>query len=67
MSNKLPPLEVLKDLANGQELPEEILEAVAGGAYTEEEWFAMSEEERKAAQQRSVMAKVMLNIPCELD
>ena len=67
MSNKLPPLEVLKDLANGQELPEEVLEAVAGGAYTEEEWLAMSEEERRAAQQRSVLAKMMLNLPCELD
>ena len=67
MSNKLPPLEVLKDLANGQELPEEILEAVAGGAYTEEEWYAMSEEERKAAQQRSLLAKLVLNAPCELD
>ena len=67
MSNKLPPLEVLKDLANGQELPEEILDAVAGGAYTEEEWFAMSTEERQAAQQRSILNKMILNLPCELD
>ena len=67
MSNKLHPLEVLKDLANGQELPEEILDAVAGGAYTEEEWLAMSEEERKAAQMRSLIAKLELNLPCELD
>lgn len=67
MSNKLPPLEVLKDLANGQELPEEILDSVAGGAYTEEEWFAMSTEERQAAQQRSIIAKLVLKAPCELD
>lgn len=67
MSNKLPPLEVLKEMANGQELPEEVLEAVAGGAYTEEEWYAMSVEERQAAQLRSVTAKLLLNAPCELD
>lgn len=67
MSNKLPPLEVLKDMANGQELPEEILDAVAGGAYTEEEWLAMSEDERRAAQRRSIMAKLSKNGPCELD
>ena len=67
MSNKLPPLEVLKDLANGQELPEEILDAVAGGAYTEEEWLAMSTEERQAAQRRSILNKKVLNLPCELD
>ena len=67
MSNKLPPLEVLKEMANGQELPEEILDAVAGGAYTDEEWFAMSEEERLAAQRRSIMAKLSKSGPCELD
>lgn len=67
MSNKLPPLEVLKDMANGQELPEEILDAVAGGAYTDEEWFAMTEEERKAAQRRSIAAKLSKKAPCELD
>lgn len=67
MSTKLPPLSVLKELAGeGVELSDEILEAVAGGAYTEEEWFAMSTEERRAAQQRSIVAK-QLNAPCELD
>ena len=69
MSNtKLPPLDVIKELAGeGVELPEEILDAVAGGAYTVEEWNAMSVEERQAAQQRSLMAKFILGIPCELD
>lgn len=67
MSEKLPPLSVIKEMANGQELPEELLESIAGGAYTEEEWFAMSTEERQAAQQRSLIAKLVLNIPCELD
>ena len=38
MSNtKLPPLDVIKELAGeGVELPEEILDAVAGGAYSVE-------------------------------
>ena len=69
MSNaKLPPLDVIKEMAGeGVELPEEILDAVAGGAYSVEEWNAMSTEERQAAQQRSVVAKVILKIPCELD
>ena len=67
MSNKLPPLEVLKDMAHGQELPEEILDAVAGGADTEEEWLAMNEGERRAAQPRSLIAKLQLNAPCEMD
>lgn len=67
MSTKLPPLSVLKELAGeGVELSDEILEAVAGGAYTEEEWAAMTTEERRAAQDRSVFAK-MFNAPCELD
>lgn len=69
MSNtKLPPLDVIKELAGeGVELPEEILDAVAGGAYSVEEWNQMSTEERQAAQQRSVVAKVILKVPCELD
>lgn len=69
MSNtKLPPLDVIKEMAGeGVELPEEILDAVAGGAYSVEEWNAMSTEERQAAQQRSIVAKVILKIPCELD
>lgn len=69
MSNtKLPPLDVIKELAGeGVELPEEILDAVAGGAYSVEEWNAMSTEEREAAQTRSLIAKFVLNTPCELD
>ena len=68
MSKKMPPLSVLKELAGeGVELNDDVLDAVAGGAYTEEEWFAMSEEERKAAQQRSIVAKTLLKIECELD
>ena len=43
------------------------LDAVAGGAYSVEEWNQMSTEEREAAQQRSIFAKVFLNAPCELD
>ena len=69
MSNaKLPPLDVIKELAgDGVEIPEEILDAVAGGAYTVEEWNQMSTEERQAAQQRSLLAKLVLKTPCELD
>ena len=67
MSTKLPPLSVIKELAGeGVELSDEILEAVAGGAYTVEEWNTMSTEDREAAQQRSIFAK-MFNDPCELD
>lgn len=68
MSEKLPPLSELTKLAadNGIELPEDILDMVAGGEYTEEEWFAMSTEERQAAQKRSLAAK-LLSQPCELD
>lgn len=68
MSNaKLPPLDVIKELAgDGVELPEEILDAVAGGAYTVEEWNAMSTEEREAAQMRSVIA-ILIKAPCELN
>ena len=68
MSTKLPPLSVLKELAGeGVELPDDILDAVAGGAYTEEEWNAMSTEERQEAQKRSLLAKLILNTVCELD
>lgn len=69
MSNtKLPPLDVIKEMAGeGVELPEEILDAVAGGAYSVEEWNAMSTEERRAAQDRSLLAKLILKTPCELD
>ncbi len=37
-----------------QEITEDELDMVAGGAYTNEEWNKMTEEERKAAQQRSL-------------
>lgn len=68
MNEKLPPLSVLKDLAGeGVELDDEVLDAVAGGAYTVEEWNAMSTEEREAAQQRSLIAKFILETECELD
>lgn len=50
-----------------EEINEEELDLVAAGAYTVEEWNAMSVEERKAAQMRSIMAKTVLNTPCELD
>ena len=66
---KLPPLQELQKLAaeKGVELPDDILDEVAGGAYTQEEWNNMSEEERKAAQKRSLLAKLVLKKPCELD
>ena len=67
MSEKMPPLSVLKDMAGeGVELSDDILDAIAGGAYTVEEWNAMSTEEREAAQRRSIIAK-MLKEECELD
>ena len=69
MSEKLPPLNEIQKLAaeKGVELPDELIDSVAGGAYTAEEWAAMSVEERQAAQRRSLMAKLMLNMPCEMD
>ncbi len=68
MSEKLPPLSVLKELAGeGVELNDEVLDAVAGGAYTTEEWNAMTVEERQAAQQRSLIAKYVTKTPCEMD
>ena len=68
MSAKLPPVSALMEMAGeGVELDDEILDAVAGGAYTVEEWNAMSTEERRAAQQRSIIAKTILNTECELD
>lgn len=68
MSEKLPPLSALKALAGeGTELNDDILDAVAGGAYTEEEWAAMTVEERQAAQQRSLIAKYVTHTVCEMD
>ena len=49
------------------EIDEEELDLVAGGAYTVEEWNNMSTEERKAAQQRSLLAKLVTKTACELD
>lgn len=38
-----------------EEISEEELEFVAGGKYTEEEWNAMTKEEREAAQRASAI------------
>ena len=67
--SKLPPLSEIQKLATdkGLELPDEILDEVAGGAYSEEEWANMTVEERQAAQQRSLIAKLITKTPCELD
>ncbi len=67
--SKLPPLSELQKLAadKGIELPDDILDEVAGGAYSEEEWNNMTVEERQAAQQRSIIAKVITKTPCEMD
>lgn len=69
MSEKLPPLNEIQKLAadKGVELPDELIDAVAGGAYTSEEWAAMTTQERQAAQQRSLMAKFVFHTPCEMD
>jgi len=48
------------------EINDEELDLVAGGAYTREEWEAMSTAERAAAQQRSRNAR-RNNRPCEMD
>lgn len=49
-----------------QEINEEELDLVAGGVYTEEEWWAMTVEERQAAQRQSRRAQ-RRGLPCELD
>ena len=69
MSEKLPPLNEIQKLAadKGVELPDELIDAVAGGAYTQDEWNSMSTEERQAAQRRSMLAKYVFHTPCELD
>ena len=69
MSEKMPPLSELTKLAadNGIELPDEIIDAVAGGEYTTEEWNAMTREEQLAAQKRSLIAKFVTHTPCEMD
>lgn len=52
--------------AAGIELTEDMLDEVAGGRYTYDEWKAMSTEEREAAHLRSIMARAT-GQPCELD
>ena len=61
-------LDDVKKLAaeEGVELTEEMLAEIAGGAYSKEDWDSMTPEERKAAQTRSILAKIR-NLPCELD
>ncbi|MBR1531631.1 MAG: hypothetical protein IJ872_02850 [Eubacterium sp.] len=61
-------LEELKKLAEekGIELTDDMLEDIAGGRYSLEEWDAMSDDERIAAQMRSIMARAQ-GQPCELD
>lgn len=49
-----------------EELDEEELDLVAGGAYTQEQWNSMTTAERQAAQRRSLQAK-RRNEPCEMD
>lgn len=51
---------------NGIELTEEMLDAIAGGRYTYEEWKNMTDDERIAAQLASVMARAQQQ-PCALD
>ncbi len=51
---------------NGIELTEEMLDAIAGGRYSYEEWKAMTTEERQAAQLASIMARAQSK-PCALD
>lgn len=52
--------------AAGIELTEELLDSVAGGAYSQQEWEEMTVEERQAAQIASVIARTK-NLPCALD
>ena len=61
-------LEDIKKIASedGVELSEEMLDQVAGGAYTDEEWAAMNDDERWAAVRRSFDA-MRKRQPCELD
>ena len=51
---------------NGVELTEDMLDAIAGGRYSYEEWKAMTKEEREAAQLASIMARAQ-GQPCALD
>lgn len=50
-----------------QEINDDELDLVAGGAYTQEEWNAMSTEERQAAQKRSLaIMRGLVEGKCEL-
>ena len=51
---------------NGIELTDEMLDAIAGGRYSYEEWKNMTTEERQAAQLASIMARIN-HAPCALD
>ncbi|MBQ6381627.1 MAG: hypothetical protein IJJ41_08545 [Clostridia bacterium] len=61
-------LDEMKKVAeeNGVELTEDMLDAIAGGRYSYEEWEKMTDDERIAAQLASVMARAQ-NQPCALD
>lgn len=58
--------EEMKKVGAKVELTDDELDLVAGGVYSQEEWFAMTKEERRAAQLRSLNAKAA-GQPCELD
>lgn len=59
--------ELKKEAAEaGVELTEDMLDGVAGGVYSKEEWEAMTVEERQAAQIMSVLARYR-GIHCDLD
>ena len=50
------------------ELKDEELDDIAGGVYPPELWFAMSKEERQAAQTESNLSGLLgLSAPCKLD
>lgn len=61
-------IEEIKKIAaeEGIELTEEMLEAIAGGKYSLEEWDKMTDDERVAAQIDSIM-KRLNKLPCDLD
>ena len=52
-------IEELKKMAeeNGMEISDEVLESVAGGLYSEEEWTQMTKDERRAAVKESMAIK----------
>jgi len=56
--------EIKKPVA--QEINDDELDMVAGGAYTAEEWRKLTPAERVAAKQRSLQARAA-GKPCEMD